>query len=139
MLARSIRGVAVPALAIHLSRPHRRLAYAARAARLVAVLGVVHARDTLGWWPIVAFGLGPDLALLLGAGSGLDRGQIHPRAVPFYNLAHRFWGPVVLGTVAFAASLPPAWLVGALAWATHIAVDRTVGYGLRTRDGFQRA
>ena len=129
----------MPALAIHLSRPHRRLAYAGLAAALVAVIVVVYARDTVGWWPIVAFGLGPDLALLLGAGSGLESGQLHPRAVPFYNFAHRFWGPVVLGTVALAASLPSAWLVGGLAWATHIAVDRAVGYGLRTRDGFQRA
>ena len=30
------------------------------------------------------------------------------------------------------------FLIGALAWAFHVALDRAVGYGLRTRDGFQR-
>ena len=34
--------------------------------------------------------------------------------------------------------LPTGYLVGALAWAFHISLDRTVGYGKRTRDGFQR-
>lgn len=88
---------------------------------------------------MVAFGLGPDLPLLLGAGKGLERGQLHPRAVPLYNLTHRFWGPLALGVAAVAADLAAAWLVGALAWATHIAVDRALGYGLRTRAGFQRS
>ena len=32
-----------------------------------------------------------------------------------------------------------AYLVGALAWAFHVSLDRAVGYGLRTRDGFQRS
>jgi len=43
----------------------------------------------------------------------------------------------VLAIVA-AAVLPAGYLVGALAWALHIAVDRVAGYGLRTPDGFQR-
>ena len=126
------------AAAIHLSRPARRVGYAVLAAALVSLIVLVYARETVGWWPVVAFGLGPDLALFLGAGRGLERGQLHPRAVPLYNLVHRFWGPVALGAIALAASLPAAWLVGALAWATHVAVDRAVGYTLRTRDGFQR-
>jgi hypothetical protein len=42
--------------------------------------------------------------------------------------------------IAAAAGLAgPAWLIGGLAWAMHIALDRTVGYGLRDRRGFQRA
>jgi hypothetical protein len=124
--------------AVHLSQPYRRLAYALLAAGLVALIVAVYAREDVGWWPVVAFGLGPDLALFLGAGKGLERGQLHPRAVPLYNAVHRFWGPFALAVVALAADLPAAWLVGALAWATHVAVDRAVGYGLRTRDGFQR-
>ena len=63
---------------------------------------------------------------------GLTKGQLHPRAVPLYNALHRFIGPVILAFV-------PGFLVGALAWGLHIAVDRAVGYGLRDRDGFQRA
>jgi hypothetical protein len=30
-------------------------------------------------------------------------------------------------------------LVGALVWGFHVCFDRAVGYGLRTRDGLQRA
>jgi hypothetical protein len=48
-----------------------------------------------------------------------------------YNAVHRFAGPILLALV-------PGLLVGAVAWALHIAVDRTVGYGLRGPDGFQR-
>jgi hypothetical protein len=127
------------ATAIHLSQPWRRLSYAALATALVGLIVLVYARETVGWWPVVAFGLGPDLPLLLGAGRGLERGQLHLRAVPLYNLVHRFWGPAALGAVALAVGLPAAWLVGALAWATHIAVDRAAGYTLRSRDGFQRS
>ncbi|HSK16356.1 MAG TPA: DUF4260 family protein [Gaiellaceae bacterium] len=121
------------------SRAPLRAGYALLAAALVALIVVQYVRQDVGWWPTVAFGLGPDVALLLGAGSGLERGQLHPRAVALYNLLHRFWGPAALAAVALAASLSPAWLVGALAWGTHVAVDRAVGYGLRTPEGFQRA
>ncbi len=94
----------------------------------------------LAWyWQIALFGLGPDVALLLGAGAGLARGQLHPRAVGLYNLLHRFWGPVLLAALAASGLLPVGFLIGALAWAFHIALDRAMGYGLRTRDGFQRA
>jgi hypothetical protein len=88
-------------------------------------------------WLFLAFLIGPDLALLLGAGRGLARGQLHPRAVPLYNLLHRPIGPVVLAVVAIA--FDTTLLVGALAWAVHVGVDRLAGYGLRTADGFQRA
>lgn len=117
---------------------YRRLAYGLLALALLGLVIREYARHAIGWWPPVLFGLGPDLALLLGAGRGLARGQIHPRAVPLYNLLHRFWGPLALGVAALAAELSPVWVVGALAWAVHVAVDRAVGYGLRTPAGFQR-
>jgi len=90
-----------------------------------------------GWWQLFAFGLGPDVALLAGVGAGLAKGQLHPRAVPLYNALHSYWGPALLALAAVA--LPAGYLVGALAWGFHISLDRTVGYGKRTRDGFQRA
>jgi hypothetical protein len=92
-----------------------------------------------GGWQAAGFGLGPDLALVLGAGAGLARGQIHPRAVPAYNAVHRVWGPLALAAAVAVGAIPAVWLAGALAWGLHVAVDRTCGYGLRTRDGFQRA
>ena len=124
-----------------LARPtlaYRRLAYGLLAVALLGLIVLEYTRHTVGWWPPVAFGAGPDLALLLGASSGLARRQLHPRAVPLYNLLHRFWAPLALGVVAVAAGLSPVWTVGALAWAVHVAIDRAVGYGLRTPDGFQR-
>src|SRR4051794_9899332 len=119
--------------------PLRRAAYALLAAGLLAAIAVTIATQGTGWWQLLAFGLGPDLALLAGAGRGLARGQLHPRAVPLYNALHRFAGPVVLLALTLALDLGAGLAVGALAWAFHIALDRAVGYNLRTRDGFQRA
>ena len=83
--------------------------------------------------------IGPDVALLYGAARGLEKGQLHPRAVGAYNLLHRFWGPLLLATLASFDVLALGFLIGALAWAFHVALDRALGYGLRTRDGFQRS
>ena len=115
----------------------RRGSFAALSALLLtaAIAGAVALGA--GWWQLFAFGLGPDLALLAGIGAGLAKGQLHPRAVPLYNALHSFWGPAVLALAAVV--LPAGFLIGALAWAFHISLDRTVGYGMRTRNGFQRS
>ena len=63
----------------------------------------------------------------------------HPRAVGLYNALHRFWGPLALAALALSSLIPSMFLIGALVWAFHIAFDRALGYGLRTRDGFQSA
>lgn len=122
----------------HPIRRWRRPAYALLAVSLLAAVVAAVAKGQAEWWMAVAFGLGPDVALLLGAGRGLEKGQLHPRAVPLYNALHRFWGPVALAAVAAAGLVSSAFLVGALAWAFHIALDRSVGYELRAPDGFQR-
>lgn len=122
----------------HPIRRWRRPAYALLAVSLLAAVVAAVAKGQAEWWMAVAFGLGPDVALLLGAGRGLEKGQLHPRAVPLYNVLHRFWGPAALAVVAAAGLVSPAFLVGALAWAFHIALDRSVGYELRAPDGFQR-
>ena len=101
----------------------------------LAVVDVVTGRST--WLPLIVFAMAPDLALLAGPGPGLERGQIHPRAVPLYNAVHRFWAPAVL--VAVSLLLAPAWLPAGLAWIAHIAFDRSLGFGLRSPEGFQRA
>jgi hypothetical protein len=113
-----------------ISTPIRRSAYAALAATLLTA-SIVLMADGAAVWQFFAFGAMPDLALFAGIGSGLAKGQLHPRAVPLYNALHRFLGPIVLAFV-------PGFQLGALAWALHIAIDRAVGYGLRTRDGHQR-
>jgi hypothetical protein len=124
--------------AAHTALPRRATAAVAAAALLAASAFLLVEHGT-GWWQFFAFGAGPDLALLLGAGRGLAQGQLHPRAVRLYNLVHQPWGPLLLALAVAAGLLGVGFLVGALAWALHVAIDRVAGYGLRTPDGFQRA
>jgi hypothetical protein len=56
--------------------------------------------------------------------------------VPLYNPLHRYWGPAALTLASIV--LPEGWLAAALAWALHVSLDRAIGYGLRTPEGFQR-
>jgi hypothetical protein len=126
---------------MHIAHDHhvgRRFAYGALAGVLLAAAVFVIADRDTGWWQFFAFGAMPDIALFVGIAPGLARGQLHPRAVPLYNALHRFAAPAAFGILA-AAFLPAGYLVGALAWGLHIAVDQVAGYGLRTPDGFQRA
>ena len=113
-----------------------RKAYGVMAATLTgATIATLFATDASGWVAL-GFAVMPDIALVAGMSSGLEKGQLHPRAVPLYNALHSFVGPVALGAISLA--LGPTWLAAALAWGTHIAVDRAVGYGMRTPEGFQR-
>lgn len=117
----------------------RRTAYAALAGMLLIAIVFEVAKHSTGYWQLAVFGLGPDLALMFGGGAGLARGQLHPRAVPPYNLVHRFWGPLAVALASALGVLSLGYFIGALAWALHIALDRSLGYGLRTPDGFQRS
>ena len=89
-----------------------------------------------GAWQLWVFVAATDLALFLGIAPGLEQGQIHPRAVPLYNALHSFAGPALLSIASIW--LGPVWLAGALGWTAHVAIDRAVGYGPRTRDGLKR-
>jgi hypothetical protein len=104
---------------------------------LIAIVLEVGTHGT-GYWQLALLGFGPDLALFLGAGSNLEKGQLHPRAVRLYNLVHRYWLPLGLITLASFDLLPLGYFIGGLAWCFHASLDRALGYGLRTRDGFQR-
>ena len=117
-----------------LAFPPRRLAYATLAVLLLSVTAYLAVTHGL-WWPAVIGLVGPDIALAFGGGSGLARGQLHTRAVGLYNALHRFWGPLAL---IAAGVLGLGWFVAGVAWATHVAIDRAVGYGLRDAAGFQR-
>jgi hypothetical protein len=118
-------------------RPSLRLPYAALTALFLAATIFETARHGFTW-QLPLFALAPDLALLLGVGRRLAPGQLHPRAVPVYNVVHTFFGPLAVLVLASLLGLSVGWFVAGLAWGTHVALDRTVGYGLRTRDGFQR-
>jgi hypothetical protein len=86
----------------------------------------------------LTFALAPDLPMLIGAKRTLARGRLAPAAVPFYNLAHRVWGPLVLLVACTFWIDSAALFTGGLAWLAHIAIDRATDFGLRTRQEFQR-
>jgi hypothetical protein len=115
----------------------KRLAYAAFGLVLVGVALADVITQHAGWWQLVVFAIAPDVSMLAGGGGGLQRGQLNPRAVPIYNAVHRFWAPAVLVGVSLLLR-EPGWLAGGLAWCAHIAFDRSLGFGLRTPEGFQR-
>lgn len=94
-------------------------------------LAAIYLFSTLGvsWWLFAALILAPDLSAL-GYFRSRDLGA------KTYNAAHIWIWPVALGVVGFlllrndpAAS--PIVLAIALIWATHIGVDRALGYGLK--------
>lgn len=118
-------------------------------ARRIAWLGLGLLTLAFAVFEVVAHGLGalglalvflvaPDLTMLVGANRRLARGQLAPPAVPWYNAAHRVWGPLALLIACTFWIDSAALFTGALAWLAHVAVDRSVGFGLRTREGFQR-
>ncbi|MGW0532994.1 DUF4260 family protein [Streptomyces sp. NPDC003032] len=87
------------------------------------------------------FLIAPDLTFLVGLRDAphMAHGQLPPRAVPFYNAAHRALVPVAL--IALYTVTPIVWAPAFAAlcgWLAHISYDRAFGYGLRTKEGFQR-
>ncbi|MFG2346750.1 DUF4260 family protein [Streptomyces phaeochromogenes] len=89
----------------------------------------------------VAFFIAPDLTFLVGIGDarGMAKGRLQPRAVPYYNTAHRALVPLALMTLYTVGPVPWAPAFAALCgWLAHISYDRAFGHGLRTKEGFQR-
>lgn len=118
--------------------PALRAAWAALAVFLLAfiVLEVVNH----GGWALAAallFLIVPDLTLGIGAGGN---GKLSPKAVPYYNFAHRPWIPLAV-LVCYSVGALGDWVplfTAALGWLAHVALDRAFGYGLRERDGSRR-
>lgn len=119
--------------------PASRAVAGALALGLLGTSVAVVASTGAGWAWVAAVVMAPDVALFLGAGRGLAPGQLHRRAVPLYNALHHPAGPAALAALWAGGVVGPGLLAAALAWGAHIAMDRAAGYGLRTRDGFQRA
>ncbi|WP_326700503.1 DUF4260 domain-containing protein [Streptomyces sp. NBC_01754] len=97
-----------------------------------------------GWViPLAVLGLVvPDLSFFAGASGEHRPGQLPRGTVAVYNLVHRPLVPLVLMVPPAALADGPgdnaAPFTFGLAWLTHIALDRAMGYGLRTADGWQR-
>ncbi|MFG2792607.1 DUF4260 family protein [Streptomyces sp. NPDC048419] len=106
-----------------------------------AVLETVNHGWLAGTLALVFFVL-PDLTFLVALDDAprMAKGQLPPRAVPYYNAMHRALVPLAL-MVAYTVG-PFAWAPAFAAlcgWMAHISYDRAVGYGLRSKEGFQRA
>ncbi len=82
-----------------------------------------------GWLALVLLALVPDLSAL-GYLAGPRVGALT------YDLAHTYAWPVALGAGGVLAESGTAVQL-ALIWATHIGVDRLVGYGLKYPTGFK--
>ncbi|WP_141576870.1 DUF4260 family protein [Actinomadura sp. WMMA1423] len=127
---------------VSVSRTVRRAAWFAGAlfwAAFAVLEGVNHGRPAA--LLALVFFVAPDLTFLAGLreAASMEPGRLPPRAVPYYNSAHRALVPFALMVVYTVT--PPAWapLFAALCgWMAHISFDRAFGYGLRTKDGFQR-
>lgn len=129
----------------HIRRIRIQLAYGVAGLALLAFC--IFEAVKYGWAAgiaLIVFGLLPDLTLIGGFRRGLEPGQLAPSQVRLYNLSHGYPIPVAL-MLASLLPWPELWLrsgleifLAGLAWFTHITVDRALGFGLRTPDGFQR-
>ncbi len=100
----------------------------AEAAVVFALSYVVYARLEISWW-YWALLLVPDV-FMVGYFKSKTLGALT------YNLGHSYVTPALLAGVAYLLS----WKLGyglAVIWAAHIAMDRMLGYGLKTSEGFE--
>jgi hypothetical protein len=106
-------------------------------ARLLRLEGLAVAAGALvlyfdagyGWLALVLLVLAPDLSAL-GFLAGPRVGALT------YDVAHTYAWPVALGVAGVLVESGTATQV-ALIWATHIGVDRLVGYGLKYPTSFK--
>lgn len=92
---------------------------------LALLVGILIAYEHLGYngWLLLGLLLVPDTAML----GYLVNVRVGSRA---YNIAHTYLTPLGLLGVGLLAG----WTFGitlALIWVAHIAIDRTLGYGLK--------
>lgn len=80
------------------------------------------------WWLFALLILAPDLSMA-GYIAGPRAGAIA------YNVFHALIGPLALAAAGLAFGLAWAFSVATI-WFAHIALDRTLGYGLKLATGF---
>ena len=81
------------------------------------------------WWLFAVLVLAPDLAML-GYAAGPSVGAAA------YDLAHTYAAPIALAVIGVLGDVDGCVAV-ALIWATHIGIDRLLGYGLKYPTGFK--
>ena len=102
-----------------------------RAEATVLLVGALTAFFTTGqpWWLVPAFLLVPDLSWA-GYLGGTRVGAV------IYNAAHSTPLPAVMVALGWWQHQSLVLALG-LIWATHIGLDRLMGYGLKYGDNFQ--
>jgi hypothetical protein len=96
----------------------------------VAIAAVVLYFDAgYAWWLLVVLALAPDLSAV-GFLAGPRVGTVA------YDVAHTYVWPVALAALGVVGDADTAVQLG-LIWATHIGVDRAIGYGLKYPSGFK--
>lgn len=99
---------------------------------LVALAGIgIAAAVKPGWpwwaWPLIL--LAPDLAMI-GYGVGPRIGAV------VYNAAHLYGAGLVLAVLGVVIGQPLLIALGGI-WLAHIGIDRALGYGLKSPEGFR--
>ncbi len=96
---------------------------------LATVTALLYAHLGFSWPLFATLWLAPDLSML-GYLAGSRFGAIA------YNTVHTTLGPAFLSVLAL---LVPShtMLAIALLWANHIGVDRVLGFGLKSAEGFK--
>jgi len=95
---------------------------------VAVVSAVLYARTSASWWIFLLLWLIPDLSMVAYLKSSCWGARC-------YNAVHTYVLPSALALSALglhARGLMPV----ALIWANHIGVDRLLGYGLKSSDGF---
>jgi len=88
----------------------------------IAIYANLQAQDHgLGLAPVLLFGIAPHVPAWLRMRPIISRVLHHPAL------------PVALVGLGFVGILSPFWLVGGLAWISHIIGDRAVGFGRPSR------
>lgn len=106
---------------------------------LVGLAGFVAHSNSIPMWTLAIGIIGPDLSFLAAIGApNQPNGALARRAVRPYNAMHHPIGPLVAIVTGFLVGAPLVSVVG-LAWLSHLAWDRGLGYGLRNADGTIRA
>jgi hypothetical protein len=81
------------------------------------------------WWWLLPFLLIPDL-FMLGYLRNIRYGAL------LYNIGHTYFTPFSI-SLLYIFGGTDRFLMIALIWALHIAMDRALGYGLKFESGFK--
>jgi hypothetical protein len=95
---------------------------------MAAISALLYAHIGASWWLFAALFLAPDLSML-----GYLAGPCWGARI--YNAIHTNVTPAALALCALLFREHVALAI-ALIWASHIGMDRLLGYGLKYADGF---